>query len=251
MQSPQHPLQHQLILKIEFDSATDFHADYLNDFPRGGVRIHASLEVGQRFMLHVLVLGVANLLQIEGVVQWSLPRADPDGPTSGLAFVDPSLEARAWLADILGASRPTALSPATMYRVLLLEAQPFLREVYGQEVHNWAELRDEARLELVALGELPAWIEEVISAPAALGIVDIDELPAAGVDLYRRVRADARSAELPLIMIGSPANLAPLSTVSDQLLCCLPKPLMFGLLMNTVGKLARGPLLAPARPGRS
>jgi len=242
-----HPRQ-QLVLKVEFDDAACFRSNYLSDLSEGGVRIGTSMDVGQRFLLHISFLGFVEPLQIEAVVQWSLPEAHPDGPATGLAFLAPPPEAIAWLSDILEASTQTyIITPEPSSRVLLLEAQPFLREIYGQEVRNWAELRDEAPVELVALDDPEAWLEEVARGPATLGIMDIDDLPTTGLDLYQRVRAKAISAELPLIVLGSPTNVEPFSAVSDELLFCLRKPLRFGGLMNTVRVLARDPL-ATSRP---
>lgn len=240
---PRHHLRQQLILKVEFDNAAGFRSDYLSDLSEGGVRINTSMEVGQRFVLHISFLGFVDPLQIEAVVQWSLPATHPDGPSAGLAFVEPSPEARAWLSDVLDASSTQIFIPLEpSSRVLLLEPQPFLREIYGQEVRNWAELRDEKPLELVALDDVAAWLDEVNRAPAMLGIIDLDELPITGLELYRRVRDDGLSAELPLIVLGAPHLLEPFLAVSDELLFCLRKPLRFGLLMNTVRVLAHDPL---------
>ena len=246
-----HPRQ-QLVLKVEFDDAACFRSNYLSDLSEGGVRIGTTMDVGQRFLLHISFLGFVEPLQIEAVVQWSLPETHPDGPAAGLAFIDPSLEATAWLSDILDASTQTyIIVPEPSTRVLLLEAQPFLREIYGQEVRNWAELRDEEPVELVALDDPEAWLEEVAHGAVTLGILDIDGLPTTGIDLYQRVRAMPSSAELPLIVLGSPANVAPFSEVSDDLLFCLRKPLRFGGLMNTVRVLARDPLATPRPPDRN
>jgi hypothetical protein len=188
-------------------------------------------------------------LQIDAVVQWSLPATHPDGPAAGLAFVNPSPEARAWLSDVLDASSTQIFIPLEpSNRVLLLETQPFLREIYGQEVRNWAELRDEKPLELIALDDPGAWFDEITRAPTMLGIIDVDELPITGLALYRCVRDDALSAELPLIVLGSPDNIEPFSSVSDEFLFCLRKPLRFGLLMNTVRVLAHDPLPAESWP---
>lgn len=238
----------RLTLKVEFENAACFRASYLPDLADGGLRIHSSMEVGQRFVLDISFLWFADPLQIEAEVQWSLPAGHPDGPATGLAFVDPSPEARAWLSDVLDASNTQvfiALEPPS--RVLLLETELFLRDIYGQEVRNWAELRDEEPLELIALDDPAAWLDEVHRAPAMLGIIDVDGLPAGGLGLYSRIRDDPGSAalQLPLILIGSPANIEPFTLVSDDLMLCLRKPLRFGLLMNTVRVLARDPLRAP------
>jgi Tfp pilus assembly protein PilZ len=236
-------------LKVEYENAAGFRSDYLSDLSEGGVRINTSMEVGQRFLLNISFLGFVDPLHIEGIVQWALPTSHPDGPASGLAFVDPSPEARAWLSDVLDASSTQIFIPIEVSnRVLLLERQPFLREIYGQEVRNWAELRHDKPLELIALDDVAAWLDEVNRAPAMLGIIDLDELPITGLELYRRVRDDGLSAELPLILLGSPEHVAPFAALSDELLFCLRKPLRFGLLMNTVRVLAHEPLPMSSRP---
>lgn len=237
----------QLVLKVEFEDAASFRSNYLSDVSEGGVRIHTSLEVGQRILLNISFLGFLDPLQIEAEVRWSLPATHPDGPATGLAFIDPSPEAVAWLADILDTSTQVYLPPGPTDRVLLLEAQPFLREIYGQEVRNWAELRGEEPLELVALDDPAAWLEEVARAPATLGIVDVDGLPADGLELYRTVRGGPISGDLPLIMLGAPPRVEPFAAVPDELLLCLRKPLRFGLLMNSVRMLARDPGTRPPR----
>ena len=231
----------QLVLKVEFDNAEGFRSNFLSDLSEGGVRINTVLAVGQRFMLNISFLGFVEPVQIEAEVQWSLPETNPDGPASGLAFVNPSPEVRAWLFDILDASTQVFIGEETASRVVLLEGQPFLREVYGQEVRNWAELRDEEPLDLVVHDSAANWFDEVTHAPTTLGIIDVDDIVGVALELYRRVRTHEATHELPLILIGNPPNVEQFSQVSDDLLFVLRKPLKFGMLMNTVRVLAREP----------
>lgn len=229
----------QLVLKVEFDDRAGFRSNFLSDLSQGGVRINASLVVGQRLTLNISFLGFVEPLQIDAVVQWSLPATDPDGPASGLAFVDVTPEAQSWLGEVLDASSQIAITPEEPSRVLLLEAQPFLREVYGQEVRNWAELRDEEPLDLIAIDDPKVWLEEAKRAPATLGIVDVDDLATSALELYRAVREHEIAKELPLIVLGSVPNIDPFLAITDERMFCLRKPLRFGVLMNTVRALAR------------
>jgi hypothetical protein len=258
MQPPPHPTgqrrhqRQQLVLKVEYDDAEGFRSNFLSDLSEGGVRINTTLEVGQRILLNISFLRFVEPVQIEAVVQWTLPSSHPDGPSSGLAFVDPTPEATAWLADVLDASTqlvlPSGLDEAS--RVILLEPQPFLRDVYCQEVRNWAELRDEDSLNLIAVDQAAGWIDEVTRGPAMLGIIDVDELgPGVALELYRRMRHHDMSNDLPIIIIGSPVQVEQFAQfrASDDLLLCLKKPLLFGVLMNTVRVLARDPLATVIR----
>lgn len=235
----------ELVLKVEFDDAEGFRSNFLSDLSEGGVRINTALEVGQHILLNISFLGFVAPVQIAAIVQWSQPATDPEGAASGLAFVNPTPEARAWLSEVLEASSQMVALPEEASRVILLEAQAFLREVYGQEVRNWAELRDEEALELVAVDNPGAWFDEVTRRPAMLGIIDIDELGEEAVPLYRRTRANDVSAELPIIVIGSRPE--PFLQIADDLLLSLRKPLKFGALMNTVRMLARDPLATVIR----
>ena len=234
----QHSRQ-QLILKVEFDGAAGFRSDFLSNLSQGGLRINSSLAVGERFTLHISFLGFVEPIQIEAEVQWSIPSSHPEGPASGLAFIDPSAEAQYWLTDILDASTVIRVAPDLADRVVLLESEPFLREVYGQEVRNWAELRDDVDpIDLITFANASQWFQEITCKRATLGIVDVDDVTDA-VELYRRVRANRTGSDTPLVLLGSPERLEPFAQLPDELLWCLRKPLRFGALMNTVRMLAR------------
>jgi Tfp pilus assembly protein PilZ len=228
----------RVVLNIEYESASAFRASYLPDLPEGGIRIGTSMEVGQRILLNITFHGYGEPLQIGAVVRWSLPATHPDGPAAGLEFVEPSPEAVAWLTDVLDSSTQVYLLAVPPERVLILEVQPFLREVYSQEVRNWAELRDDGPVDVVAVDDPAAWLEDLGRTRTTLGVMDVDDLPRPGLELYHQVRGNRFSAELPLIVIGTPANVEPFEALSDDLLRPLRKPLRFGLLMNTVRVLA-------------
>jgi CheY-like chemotaxis protein len=172
-------------------------------------------------------------------VKWSLPVTHPEGPAAGLAFADPSPEAAAWLDAVLDGSAQPILVPEPPERAILLEVAPFLREIYGQEIRNWAELRGEAPVEVVAVDEPARWLDEIGRAPATIAIMDLDQLAGAGLSLYQRVRARPSTAELPIIIVGAPAVVEPLAGLDDHHLMVLRKPMRFGVLMNTVRVLLR------------
>jgi len=233
-----HQRQH-LVLKVEFESASGFRSNYLSDLSEGGVRINTSLEVGQMILLNISFLGFVEPIQIMAVAQWTQPASHPDGPATGLAFVDPTPEVRAWLIDVLDSSTQIFVAPEEPSRIVLLEPEPFLREIYGQEVRNWSELRDEEPLELLVLADADAWLRDVASTPATLAIIDIDNVEGDVFELYNAVRSTAIAAELPLIVVGTPDRLKPFDATDDEKLLCLGKPLQFGVLMNTIRILAR------------
>ena len=106
-QPPHIPRKHarqQLVLKVEFDDADGFRSNYLTDLSDGGVRIETSMEVGQRVLLNISFLGFVEPQQLDAIVQWTLPPNHPEGPASGLAFVDLADDARHWLSELLDAS---------------------------------------------------------------------------------------------------------------------------------------------------
>ncbi|HET7503332.1 MAG TPA: PilZ domain-containing protein [Kofleriaceae bacterium] len=233
---PRRHARQQLVLKVEYDGPAGFCSDFLTDLSEGGLRINSRLEPGLRLALQLSFLGFVHPVQVEVEVVWVIPATRPGGPASGLAFIDPSPEARAWLAAILDHSVWPPAAPARATRIVLLETQPFLRDVYGQEVHNWAELRDNPvePLDLVAFETSSPWLDGITAEPTRLGIVDVDEIEIEPLELYRRVRAAAVTRQLPLIAIGAPPNVAPFDGICDERLLCLRKPLQFGVLMTTV-----------------
>ena len=209
------------------------------------------MEVGQRLTLNISFLGFVNPLQVEAVVQWT-----PPGRAPGRSRVGPRVRQHVERGAELDQRRvrrehANFVAPEEPSRVLLLEAQPFLQEVYGQEVRNWAELRDEEPLELVALADPAAWLDALNSGPATLAIMDVDDLPADGFELYRAVRQHPRGVSLPMIILGAPAHVETFQRLADDdLLLCLKKPLRFGVLMNTVRMLARENTSLTPRPFR-
>ncbi len=247
---PRRHARQQLVLKVEFDGPEGFRSNFLSDLSEGGVRLNTVMEIGQHILLNISFLGFVDPMEIEAVVQWTQPATHPDGAASGLAFVNASAEARAWITEVLDASTQIYVLPESPSRVVLLETQAFLREVYGQEVRNWAELRDEQPLDLVLVENPSQWVEQIYAEPAMLAIMDVDNLPVSGIELYNRVRNNPHSAELPLIVLGERGNLGLVSkSLPDEYLFCLNKPLSFGVLMNTVRMLAHDPLLSlPNRP---
>ncbi len=241
---PRRHARQQLVLKVEFDGPEGFRSNFLSDLSEGGVRLNTTMEIGHHILLNISFLGFVDPMEIEAVVQWTQPATHPEGPASGLAFVNPSPEARAWLTEVLDASTQVYIIPENSSRVVLLETQQFLREVYGQEVRNWAELRDEEPLDLILVENPMQWVEQIYAEPAMLAIMDVDQLPVAGIELYNRVRNNPHSAELPIIVLGSAGTLAAFEKLPDEYLFCLNKPLSFGVLMNTVRMLAHDPLLS-------
>lgn len=241
---PRRHARQQLVLKVEFDGPEGFRSNFLSDLSEGGVRLNTAMEIGHHILLNISFLGFVDPMEIEAVVQWTQPATHPEGPASGLAFVNPSPEARAWLTEVLDASTQVYIIPENSSRVVLLETQQFLREVYGQEVRNWAELRDEEPLDLILVENPMQWVEQIYAEPAMLAIMDVDQLPVDGIELYNRVRNNPHSAELPIIVLGSAGTLTAFEKLPDEYLFCLNKPLSFGVLMNTVRMLAHDPLLS-------
>ena len=246
---PRRHARQQLVLKVEFDGPDGFRSNFLSDLSEGGVRLNTVMEIGQRILLNISFLGFVDPMEIEAVVQWTQPATHPDGAASGLAFVNPSPEARAWLTEVLDASTQVYIVPEDASRIVLLETQQFLREVYGQEVRNWAELRDEEPLDLVLVENPTQWMDQIYAESTMLAIMDVDQLPGSSIELYNRVRNNPQSSELPIIVLGSAGMLTAFETLPDEYLFCLNKPLSFGVLMNTVRMLAHDPLrLPPSRP---
>ncbi|HVK85296.1 MAG TPA: PilZ domain-containing protein [Kofleriaceae bacterium] len=239
----------QLVLKVEFDDAEGFRSNFLSDLSEGGLRVNTVLEVGQRFTLNISFLKFVEPIQVEAVVQWTQGEDHEDGPASGLAFVDPTEDVRDWISEVLDAETNVHMIAAPPSRVVMLEAQAFLREIYGQEVRNWAELRDEEALDFIALETPDAWKDALSESPAMLGIVDVDGLSVSAMEIYEYVRSNPTSLDMPLIVVGSVNAVSPLVGMNDDLLFVLRKPLRFGVLMNTVRVLARDPMQRIPRPG--
>lgn len=220
-----------LLLKVEYQHEGRTHYEYVKNLSRGGLLLSAELPVHERILLRLSFLGFLAPLTVEAVVRWSDPQSDEGDAQSGLEFVDLNEEAIEWLSSLVGGS--ATRTPHKTRRVFLVERNTFLREVYTQEVLNWAEVHGD-HVEFVSLEDDLALSAEPDTPNTRLAIVDLDGLEATGLEMLEQLRARF-GASFPIIFLGGAAEMEALNELGDVSLFALSKPLNFGQLMDTVG----------------
>lgn len=221
-------LRRDVLLKVEYRHQGNNHFEYVKNLSLGGLLLAAELPVGQRIKLRLSFLGFLAPITIDAQIRWSEPDSDEGEAQSGVEFIDVDDTAKKWLTSIVGMI--PKLPEHKPRRVLLIEQNTFLREIYTQEVVNWAEVHGD-HVEFVSPendGEL---------APASnlgLAIIDLDGLEKGPIEVLEEYR-ERFGDTFPLIFLGGLAEVTELNERQDTSLFALSKPLNFGQLMDTVG----------------
>lgn len=220
--------RYDLILKVEFGSVAQFHSDYLSNLSSGGLRLHTDhpLKVGQRLDLNLSFPGMLAAVTVEAEVRWT----KPDEGEAGVAFTNLDARAKKHIERLVEAAHSPSV-PSSI-AILFVEQNPILREAYGREVHNWADLEGQPKFDLIHVEDVHTCIAALGRRSITLAIVDVDGVSFAPRELFDEVRRHA--PKLPIVIIASDADPATygLSIRGDAMY--LQKPLAFGRLMRTL-----------------
>src|SRR5687768_16848313 len=168
--------RHEFLLKVEFTSEEQFHTEYLTDISEGGLRLHTAtpFEVGQDLRVSISFPRLLAPLEIDTTVRWVHPRGD--GLVTGVAFRNLSTDARGKIDALLGQlshPRRTRGDELRTFKVLMLEGNSVLQNVYGQELRNLAELHGGVRFEIETAWNLSDLQSSLRHDPQLL-ILDLD-----------------------------------------------------------------------------
>ena len=218
-----------LLLKVEYQLDGTYHAEYVHNISMGGLLLSADLEVGTRLVLRLSFLGFLAPLSLVAEVRWSEHDSDEGPAQSGLEFVARNPTAEKWLSSLLGG---TLSSDNRMKRIVMMEGNAFLSEVYEKELRSQAAA-DKSMVDLVVAENSEAMMAALKERPAELVIVDVDEQEVGSKEILNMLRTEF-GASLPVVMLGGPPAIEKVYEVLDSSLMVLKKPLNFGQLMETV-----------------
>jgi uncharacterized protein (TIGR02266 family) len=229
------------VLRVHFQDR----ADALNateNLSRGGLFIQTSeaLAPGQSVSLAVSFPGLLQPVPLAGEVVWvRLPRPDAVG---GLGIRVADVEARRRLAAVLAeGAPPRAAPPATGYRVLLVEDNPHVMEMYSYV------LRKIARHELG--GRVPMEVHFAKDGHGALALLEGGAFDLVVTDLYMpvldgfqlvaRMKSDPRLRAVPVVAISGGGTEAQERATDLGVDVYLGKPVKFVQVLETVKQLLR------------
>jgi uncharacterized protein (TIGR02266 family) len=235
------------VLRVEYPGVDGAVLDATEDLSAGGlfIRTERQLAVGERLYL---VLSFPRLLApLELEVEVVRQRSPASGEPPGLAVKIPQdkPEGREQLARLAQAALASAKGETAAgrgYRVLLVEDNPLVTEMY---VRALADAGNPVTTESAGNG-LEA-LERIFSSPPDLVISDLFMPIMDGFTLIERLRGDSRTEHLPVVVITAGGNEARERAADLGVDVYLQKPVRFANLANTVRTL----LTSTASPSAS
>jgi uncharacterized protein (TIGR02266 family) len=228
-----------LILQVEYPEREGYLADATENLSAGGafVRTDRPLALGDRIPL---VLSFANLLEpleVLGVVAWVRPAREGMPAGVGIRIPEDRPADREKLQKIL--TRPKqAPAPASGYRVLLVEDNPHIMELY-EYVMKKLSRSDGVALEVALARDGFDALERLSRERFDLVVTDLYMPVLDGFEFIRKLREDPRSREIPVVAISAGGADAQAQARQAGATVFLRKPVRFVDVVETVRMLLK------------
>jgi len=230
-----------LILRIDYPASADVARDVSENLSAGGLFIRSDrvLAAGERVPLQLSFPSLLDPFEIEVEVVWCRG-AGPEGPAGVAVRLPEGREADRSKLSALVTRWLSATPSAREYRVLLVEDNPNVVEMY-----EWAlrkartpSGRPEIQVEYAPNG-LAALSR--MSRPPRIDLVLTDLfMPVMdGFTLVERLRSDPAFSELPIMVVSAGGARARERAIQLGIDIFLYKPVQIGDVMNTVRALLR------------
>ncbi len=195
-----------LILRVDYRGEASLVRDCTENLSAGGLflRTDRVLEPGDKLPLVLSFPGLLDPVEIE--VQVVRCRAARAGEPAGVAVKIPDHRAgdREKLARLAAAAISSKPLPArSSYRVLLVEDNPHILEMYAHAVRRLASANSLGALIDFAANGMEAWCRLLQPPAPDLVITDLYMPMLDGFSLLERIRLDQRTRTLPVIVISA------------------------------------------------
>jgi uncharacterized protein (TIGR02266 family) len=231
-----------LVLRVDYPATPEFFRDATENLSAGGIfiRTDRDLAPGERVALQIGFPGLLEPLEVQvEVVRHRLAHSG-EPPGVAVRIPDDRAEDRERVARLVRAARNTEAPPARLYRVLVVEDNPHVVEMY-----EWALRKLRA-----AAGQVDVQVEYAANGHLALArlsrpprvdlcIVDLFMPVMDGFTLVERIRADPALMALPIIVISAGGAEARQRAGGLGVDVYLQKPVQFAEIVNTVRTLLR------------
>ncbi|HEU4385078.1 MAG TPA: TIGR02266 family protein [Anaeromyxobacteraceae bacterium] len=231
-----------LVLRVDYPAAPEFFRDATENLSAGGIfiRTDRDLAPGERVALQIGFPGLLEPLEVE--VEVVRHRLAHSGEPPGVAVRIPEDRPRdrARVLRLVEAARTGEVPPVRLYRVLVVEDNPHVVEIYEWALRKLraAAGRVDVQVEYASSGHLalarldrPPWVDLVI--------VDLFMPVMDGFTLVERIRGDARLTALPIVVISAGGSEARQRAGELGVDVYLQKPVQFADIVNTVRTLLR------------
>ena len=241
-----------LILTVQYLDAQSV-LDYTENLSASGLFIRTEREftAGERT---TLVVSFPQLLEpVELTVEVVRARNEVGDAPGGVAVRVPLdlPDHRAKLAEVARLVANSARTPAPTFRILLVEDNTLVAQMYAAALRKLAETDQLTGLGVEVCNDgAAAWDRHCRTPPIDLLITDVFMPVLTGVDLLERVRAEPRLEHLPAVVItsGGEKERAELQALGVTLF--LHKPVKYPDLADTVRFILRarqGKVTSPPR----
>lgn len=251
-----------VILKVEYETARDFLADYTSNASDTGLFIATEnpFEVGDLLEFSISFPGLLAPIRCRAEVRWRRAAdqaADERMAGIGVSFLFDSAEQRNRIKELImqlnrsGTPSPIptpAQAPSQTqeqarapFRALLAEDNPLVREMlrFALRKFHSKECRQEGLLEIIEVENGQMGWEKLIERDFDLAIVDYFMPVMDGGQLIRKIRESKSVSHLPIIAVsvgGEETRRAAYEAGADLF---LDKPLMLARLIESLQRLLR------------
>jgi type IV pilus assembly protein PilZ len=240
----------ELILKVEYESAEDFLADYASNASGGGIFIATKkpFKIGETVAFSISFPRLLSPISCRGKVRWcrTPQQATEEKPTGiGIEFLFESEEESRRIHDLvdkLGKPLPEpalAEEPEGVFRVLLAEDNKVVREMIRYALRKFHGIRFAGQRELrvvEAVDGKQAW-DLLQKEPCDLAITDLNMPVMGGEQLIRLIRENEKTRIMPVIAISAGTEEAQRAAYVAGADLFLGKPIMLVQLFSSLQRL--------------
>jgi uncharacterized protein (TIGR02266 family) len=217
-------------------------ADATENLSTGGLFIQTTqrFEVGQPIPLKLSFPGLLQPIEVTGVVTWSRPQGPDAEAGIGVRVDHPAEQAK--LKTLLSPepSPEPAPAPTGPYRVLVVEDNPHVAEMYGYALKKLSSsLKGKAGLEVAFATDGHGALQSLAEKPTHLVITDLYMPVLDGFVLVQKMKAEPTLAKIPVVAISAGGPEAQLKASNAGVDLFLRKPVRFVEVLETVKKLLR------------
>jgi uncharacterized protein (TIGR02266 family) len=232
-----------LVLKVEYPTMDGFLQDYTANISRGGTMIYTRRDVaeGQELQLVISFPGLLRPIRLMGVVRWVQPHGDGES-AFGVEFRRDDESGWDQLAGVVDriADGDARLVAEQTRRVLLVEDNQHVAHLIrrGLESHVW-RCGGAIAFDLQHCSNGAEALSLIQAEPFDMLLVDVLLPLVSGDELVRRVRAEPRWQQLPIVAFSAGDETMRARALSAGADFFLPKPLRLRELLDTMNALVQ------------
>ncbi len=236
-----------LVLRVQYPEPARIQ-DFTENLSKGGlfVQTDRAFDVGQELALALSFPGLLNPVEVVGTVAWVRPGTAETPGGVGIRVL--SDQDRQRLGEILSSAGQTRASdrvalPAEGYRVLIVEDNPHIVEMYSYVLKKLAsgELAGKVPLEVHFSPDGHHALQALRSSHFSLVMTDLYMPVMDGFALIERIRAEAPLRSIPVVAISAGGPEARERAMQLGVDIYLRKPVRFQEVLETVKQLLHIP----------